>query len=118
MATKKANVERFRPFPSGWGGLEANQVATLWPHECSGQDLVRILMKLVSDVERFDALVGAQSKELQRRPAIADSLDDESLNRDLEGLSLEAAEMVTAARRALKQLGLLATTPSSLRTSP
>jgi len=75
-------------------------------------------MKLVSDMERFDALVGAQSRELQRRPAIPDALDDESLNRDLEGLSLEAAEMVTSTRRALKQMSLLATTPSSLRTSP
>ena len=74
-------------------------------------------MKLVSDVERFDALVGAQSRELERRPAIPDALDDESLSRDLEGLSLEAAEMVRSARRALKQLGLSATTPSSLRTS-
>lgn len=119
MATEKANVERLRPFPSNWGGLEANQGATTWLHdgEDSGQDLVRILVKLVSDVERFDALVGAQGRVLQQRPAIADSLDDASLNRDLGRLSLEAAEMVTSARRALKQLSQLATTRSSPRTS-
>lgn len=120
MTTKKGNGERLGPFPHGWGGLEANEGATPWPHdpEDSGQDPVRILIKLVSDVERFDALVGAQGRVLQQRPAIADALDDESLNRHLERLSVEAAEMVTCAHGALKQLRLLATTPPSLRTSP
>jgi len=65
----------------------------------AGDNLVRILMKLTSDVERFDSMVVVQRKMLEER-----SLDDERLARQSDQLSREAAEIVTNARQALEQL--------------
>jgi len=65
----------------------------------AGDNLVRILMKLTSDVERFDSMVVVQRKMLEER-----SLDDERLSHQSEQLSLEAAEIITHARQALEQL--------------
>ena len=65
----------------------------------AGDNLVRILAKLTSDVERFDSMVVVQRKMLEER-----SLDDERLSHQSEQLSLEAAEIITHARQALEQL--------------
>jgi len=65
----------------------------------AGDNLVRILTKLTSDVERFDSMVVVQRKMLEER-----SLDDERLSHQSEQLSLEAAEIITHARQALEQL--------------
>jgi len=65
----------------------------------AGDNLVRILMKLTSDVERFDSMVVVQRKMLEER-----SLDDERLSHQSEQLSLEAAEIITHARQTLEQL--------------
>jgi hypothetical protein len=62
----------------------------------TGDELVRILMKLTSDVERFDSMVVHQRKIARR---------SEKLSLEVaERLSLEAAEMVVCAREALAQL--------------
>jgi hypothetical protein len=67
-------------------------------------DIVHILMKLTSDVERFDSLVVVQRKLLQERGAHPDALDDGQLSRQAERLNLEAAEIVAHARQALHEL--------------
>lgn len=69
-----------------------------------GEDLVGILMKLTSDVERFDSMVVLQRKMLEERAAHSDALDDDGLARQSERLQLEAAEIVADARQALDQL--------------
>jgi hypothetical protein len=69
--------------------------------ENSGDDLVRIVTKLTSDVERFDSMVVLQREMLEQR---ADQVGADELNRQSERISLEAAEMVTSARQALEQL--------------
>lgn len=82
---------------------------TLRPGEVNRaqDDLVRILMKLTSDVERFDSLVVLQRKLLQERSAHPEVLDDDQLSRQAERLNLEAAEIVAHAREALNGLRYL-----------
>ena len=82
--------------------------------EDAGDDLVRILMKLTSDVERFDSMVVLQRKMLQESSAQADS-DDERLSRQSERLRLEAAEIVADAHQALDQLRRLSQDPRTSR---
>ena len=82
--------------------------------EDAGDDLVRILMKLTSDVERFDSMVVLQRKMLQERSAQAHS-DDERLSRQSERLRLEAAEIVADAHQALDQLRRLSQDPRTSR---
>jgi hypothetical protein len=72
--------------------------------EDARDDMVRILSKLIKDVERFDATVVLQRTLLEQGGAPAGMVDDEQLNSELERLNLEAAEMVTSVRQALEQL--------------
>ena len=78
----------------------------------SGDDLVRILTKLTSDVERFDSMVVYQRKMLEQRAIHAAAVDDDQIAHRSEKLSLEAAErlgleaaeMAACAREALARL--------------
>ena len=70
----------------------------------AGDDIVRILMRLTSDVEWFDSLVVLQRTTLQEGGANPDAVDHDRLSRHSERLSFEAAEMVDHARQALDQL--------------
>ena len=78
----------------------------------AGDDLVQILMKLTSDVERFDSMVVYQRTVLEQRAVQPGAFDDDQIARwseklsleVAERLSLEAAEMVASARKALAQL--------------
>ena len=70
----------------------------------SADEIVRTLLQLTSDVERFDSLVVLQRKLLQDRGAKPDAVDDDQLSEHSQRLSLEAAEIVARARQALHQL--------------
>jgi len=74
-------------------------------------DLVRIVAKLTSDLERFDALLIRHRKMLEHQTAGG----SEMLTRQSERLSQEAANMVASVQEALKQLRELsqATKPRS-----
>lgn len=80
-----------------------------------GSDLVRILKKLTSDVERFDSIVVLQRTMLEQRSGHVGAFDDDELSRQSERISLEAAAMVACARQALEQLSRLAE-PTKSRT--
>ncbi|HTE86779.1 MAG TPA: hypothetical protein VK821_18850 [Dehalococcoidia bacterium] len=77
----------------------------------AGDDLVRIVAKLTSDLERFDALLLLHRKMLEHQTAGG----SEMLTRQSERLSREAADMVGSVQEALKQLRELshATKPGS-----
>jgi hypothetical protein len=79
-----------------FGGLGHNLMLARENPNDAGDDLVRILMKLTSDVERFDSMV------VHQRKMARDS--EQSSLRAAERLNLEAAEMVACARDALAQL--------------
>ena len=66
-------------------------------------DIVRILMKLTLDVERFDSKVVLQRKLLQDMNAQPDAL---------EQLNLDAAEIAAQARHALDELRSLSVSRS------
>ena len=70
----------------------------------SADEIVRTLMQLTSDVERFDSLVVLQRKLLQDRGTQPDAVNDDQLSKHSERLGLEAAEIVARARQALHQL--------------
>jgi hypothetical protein len=65
-----------------------------------GGDLVLILMKLTTDVERFDSMVAHQRELLQQ----GDAYDNDRLDVQWERLRFEAAELVSCARQALERL--------------
>jgi len=81
----------------------------------AGDDFVRILMTLTSDVEWFDSLVVLQRTTLQEAGASPDAVDHDRLSRHSERLSLEAAEMVAHAHHALDQLRRLSEGSSRAR---
>ncbi len=83
----------------------------------AGDDLVRIVTKLTTDLERFDALLVLHRKMLEHRGAGQTGRPDRQLTRQSERLSKEAAEMAVSVRQALEQLRELAqvTTPRSRR---
>ncbi len=83
----------------------------------AGDDLVRIVTKLTTDLERFDALLVLHRKMLEHRAAGQTGRPDRQLTRQSERLSKEAAEMAVSVRQALEQLRELAqvTTPRSRR---
>lgn len=66
----------------------------------NGADLVRILSKLTSDVERFDMMIGAHRNLLEQRMAHGGAVDDMELNSLTDQLSHEAAEMLRSVRQA------------------
>ena len=70
----------------------------------SADDIVRTLMQLTSDVERFDSLVVLQRRLLEDRGVHPDAVDDDQLSRQSERLSHQAAEIAAHARQALNQL--------------
>jgi len=76
-----------------------------------GDDLIRIVAELTSDLERFDALLIRHRKMLEHQTAGG----GEMLTRQSEQLSQEAANMVASVQEALKQLRKLsqATKPGS-----
>ena len=66
----------------------------------AGDDLIRIVTKLTSDLERFDALLLRHRKMLEHPTAGGSDV----LTRQSERLSQDAANMVTSVQEALKQL--------------
>lgn len=84
----------------------------------AGNDLVRALMKLTSDVERFDSMVVVHRKMLEQRATNTDAIHDDVLSNHSERLRVEAAEIVTDARHALEQLRRLSQHPWTSRSRP
>jgi hypothetical protein len=122
MTEKAESGRRHRPFPGDLDKFgQELQVARARASEDAGSDLVRILTKLTSDVERFDSMVVLHRKVLEQRSGPVGAFDDDELNRRSQRISLEAADMVTSARQALEQLRRLGeptkplTVPSSHR---
>lgn len=84
----------------------------------AGDDLVRILMELTGDVERFDSMVVHQRKMLDQQALCAGAIDDDQIGRQseqlcveaAERLSVEAAEMLACAREALARLRTMSET--------
>ena len=111
MTERADRSRRFRAFP---GQLDAE--LQLRGHSSQGDDFVRILTKLASDVERFDSMVVHHREVLVQITEAISASDDDELNRRSERISIEAAEMVTSARQALEQLRRLgeATRPPAL----
>jgi hypothetical protein len=67
-------------------------------------DLVRVLLKLTDEVERFDSMILLQRRIIEDRAAHPGELDDEEVNREAQAISTEAAELVVRARQALDEL--------------
>jgi hypothetical protein len=67
-------------------------------------DLVRVLVKLTDEVERFDSMILLQRRIIEDRAAHLGELDDEEVNREAQAISAEAAELVVRARQALDEL--------------
>jgi hypothetical protein len=67
-------------------------------------DLARILINLTTDVERFDSVIAVQRKLLEQGGVDGPSFGNDQFDAEWELLSLEAAEMVSCARRALERL--------------
>jgi phage shock protein A len=82
--------------------------------EGTSDDLVRILTKLTTDLERFDSMVLSQRKMLEHLAGDLGDFDNDQINRQSERISLEAAEMVASARQALEQLSRMAEPTKSL----
>lgn len=113
--TKKADQSRLhRPYPEELDSLGQDLQVAKSRHvdQRSGDDLARILAKLISDVERFDSMVVIQRKKIEQRASPLGAVDDDQLGRQSERMSLEAAEMVTCARHALEQLRRLGSHPT------
>ncbi|HEX9097411.1 MAG TPA: hypothetical protein VF990_15080 [Candidatus Dormibacteraeota bacterium] len=66
----------------------------------AGDDLVRILMKLTVDMERFDSMVSLQRELLQREGAF----ENDQLEAQWEGLRSEALQLLASVRQALERL--------------
>ena len=102
MTGKQAQRRSFRPVLDRLGNPGQTVEVALIGRDLGsgGEDLVRIVTKLTSDLERFDALLVRHRKMLEHPTA------DESdmLTRQSERLSQEAANMVTSVQEALKQL--------------
>jgi hypothetical protein len=69
----------------------------------ASDDLVRILTKLTSDLERFDALLLLHRKMLEHQAA-GEAGGSDMLTRQSERLGQEAAEMMASVRQTLEQL--------------
>src|SRR6266568_100359 len=113
MAGKQAQRRPFRPVLDRPGnpGQTVEVVQIGRDLGSGGGDLVRIVTKLTRDLERFDALLLRHRKMLEH-PTAGGS---DTLTRQSERLSQEAANMVTSGQEALKQLRELsqATKPGS-----
>jgi hypothetical protein len=67
-------------------------------------ELVKVLIKLTADVERFDELIDCQRTTIEGRSAGGHESQDEELVWRLQSLGFEAREVVRSARQALEQL--------------
>jgi hypothetical protein len=79
-------------------GFRRARLSCDWKMNRTRDAVVRILMNLTCDVERFDSLVVLQRKMLEERSA------DDELPRRAERLNREAAEIAARARHALTEL--------------
>ena len=70
----------------------------------AGDDLVRIVTKLTSDLERFDALLLLHRRMLEQGSAGQGGPGATQLTRQSERLSHEAAGMMASVQQALAQL--------------
>lgn len=110
MTEQSNDSGRHRPFPderdNSWPALDfAGGRHVLGG---AGDDLVRILTKLTSDVERFESMVLRHRRMLEQLADHSVDLDHDQINRQSERISLAAANLVASARQALDQLSLLA----------
>ena len=76
-------------------------------------DLVRILTVLADEVERFDAMVLSQRRTLERV-----DLPNDQLDRQVQRISVGAAQVVTCARQTMDQLSRLAESVGSVAIQP
>lgn len=67
-------------------------------------DLVRVLVRLTDDVERFDSMLLLQRRIIEDRARRRGDMDDEQLGREAEAIGVEAAGLVVRAREALDEL--------------
>lgn len=67
-------------------------------------DLVRVLVKLTDDVERFDSMILLQRSIIEDRARHLGDVDDEEVSREAHAIRVEAAELVVRARDALDEL--------------
>jgi hypothetical protein len=105
---------RFRTFSGQLDNLGPE--LQLRGHASQGDDFVRILTKLTSDVERFDSMVVHHREVLEQLAEAISARDDDELSRRSERITIEAADMVATARQALEELRRLgeATKPPAL----
>jgi len=111
-------MQNRRPGPilQGFGHLGQNLEPTDSPYGLvdAGDDLVLVLMKLTTDVERFDSMVALQRDLLQHGGAY----DNDELDGQWRRLRFEAAELVGRARQALEQLQRLSDAASRVPHEP
>lgn len=69
-----------------------------------GDDLVRLLVELIDDVERFDSMLQLQQRIIEGRARRKADVDDEQLGREAEAIGVEAARLAARAREALDDL--------------
>jgi hypothetical protein len=69
-----------------------------------GDDLVRVLVKLTDEVERFDSMILLQRRIIEDRARHLNDVDDEEVSREAQAIKLEADELVVRARQALDEL--------------
>jgi hypothetical protein len=69
-----------------------------------GDDIVRVLVRLTDDVERFDSMLVLQRRIIEERARRTGDADDEQLGREAHAIGLEAAGLVMRAREALDEL--------------
>lgn len=69
-----------------------------------GDDLVRLLVELTDDVERFDSMLQLQQRIIEGRARRKADVDDEQLGREAEAIGVEAARLAARAREALDDL--------------
>lgn len=78
-------------------------------------DLVRVLVKLTDDVERFDSTILLKRQIIEDRARHLSDVDDEEVSREAQAIRAEVAELVVRARMALDELRRLGeqTSPST-----
>jgi hypothetical protein len=69
-----------------------------------GEDAVRILDQLTQDVEHFDSMIRSQRELITGRSATRSPFDEDQMRRQARRFSAGAAEIVTKAHGALREL--------------
>jgi hypothetical protein len=69
-----------------------------------GEDAVRILDQLTQDVEHFDSMIRSQRELITGRSTTRSAFDEDQMRRQTRLFSAGAAEIVTKAQGALREL--------------